>query len=257
MSRLRSAPLAALFAAAVAGCNSAAVPPASPDRPIGDPPVGIRRWQLAGGDQREYWVHFPIRRGNRALPLVISLHGHGAGGRTEMGRWPLIAESEGVIVCCPDSLGSQSGKPHDYPVDEENLLAILDEVRSRYPVDPRRILLTGYSGGALSALWTAMRHPRLFAGMGLRSPSFPHALSNHPDWVAAAHGLPIRVCYGEYDRDETREDVDELERLFRSNGHSEPRLVVEKLRWTGHDGNAGLPRIMEWFRALPDAEGRP
>jgi poly(3-hydroxybutyrate) depolymerase len=239
------------MAVALSGCSAAR----QRDRPLGEglaPTPGWTRTVLPsdGHGRREVWVYVPFRRTGKPMPLVISLHGNGGSGAEESLRWGDLAEREGLVVACPDSRGSHTGDPADYPADEAAVLAVRETLLRTHPVDPGRVLLTGYSGGALAAMVTAMHRPELFAALAVRSPSFPHVLLDRRDWVTAAakRGLPVMIQLGDSDRPETREDVEEADRLLRSCGYLPPTLLVVRLRGVGHDGSAALPGIVRWFK---------
>lgn len=266
---VRASLLAALTGALATGCASRpAFPPAGPATPPPPPALlvedappevftapGTRRFRLPDDDRREFWITNPGQAADgKALPVVISLHGNGGSGAAEARRWPLVSASERVLVVCPDTLGAYTGDPADYARDERAVLAILARVLERWPVDGRRVLLTGFSGGALSAQWTAARHPQLFAGLALRSPSFPHALLRDPGSAARmfATGLPIWICRGEHDHPETVEDVKTALEHYAGAGYGDDLLRLEVVAGSGHDGSAGVTRLAEWMRGLPD-----
>lgn len=79
------------------------------------------------------------------------------------------------------------------------LMKLLDELQTRYPVDPTRLLVTGLSMGGYGTWDLVTRHPTLFAGAlalcGGGDPTQAHALRDLPVW--AFHGsrdqaVPVR-----------------------------------------------------------------
>jgi poly(3-hydroxybutyrate) depolymerase len=248
--------VAALFGLPALGCmpmdRAAGGPAGAPAAkvetggPIETP--GFREHRLAAGDGRPFWVYFPAgRAADERLPLVFSIHGRNGTGFSESLRWHRPADKHRFIVCCPNSAGSNSGRTPDYGVDQENYLLMLEEVMSRYPVDRSRVLITGFSGGALSAFWTAVHHPRRFAGLAVRSPSWPHTLARQTAALRAARGLPVFIVHGQKDHTFTLEDVRDAARTFRAAGWEDRNLTVMSIPDGGHDGSAGLPAILEWF----------
>jgi predicted esterase len=111
------------------------------------------------------------------LPLVIALHDGGRGGRdgTQVvgsGRdaVPLYAEvaaARGWIVACPTAVVA----PWSDPANEALVLALLDEVGTRWNVDLDRVFLVGHGMGAAGALSIGGAHLDLFAGLGASSGS--------------------------------------------------------------------------------------
>ena len=98
----------------------------------------------------------------RAWPLVVLLHGYSATGATQdlYFGFSKIVDSKGFLYAYPDGLIDNIGK-HFWnasdaccnlfksPVDDvAYLTAVIDDMRSRYHVDERRIFLVGHSNGA-------------------------------------------------------------------------------------------------------------
>src|SRR5262245_882609 len=82
----------------------------------------------------------------RTWPLIMALHGGSGNGRNFLWSWLRDARSFGAILLAPTATGSTwalMGEDNDTP----NLLRILDSVRSRWNIDPARLLLTGMSDG--------------------------------------------------------------------------------------------------------------
>src|SRR5580693_58809 len=83
---------------------------------------------------------------DRAWPLVMALHGGSGNGRGFLWSWLRDARSHGAILVAPTATGptwALMGNDTDTP----NLARILDTARSRWNVDPKRMLLTGMSDG--------------------------------------------------------------------------------------------------------------
>jgi len=126
-----------------------------------------------GGTQRTYRVHVPAgfdpaKAG--PLPLVLMLHGAGGDGAKaeEQTDWNVKADHEGFLVVFPDALpaapdripsflanprfwddGSGRGRRNRETVDDVGFLTtVLDDVEGRWPVDRRRVYITGFSSGA-------------------------------------------------------------------------------------------------------------
>ncbi len=108
------------------------------------------------GRTRHYTMHAPADADGR-LPLVVMLHG--AGGTPEVSEkatgWGAKGASEGFLVCFPQALAPKPDEPISFlknpsvwrKTDVPFLEAALDDVCARYPVDPARIYLSGFSNG--------------------------------------------------------------------------------------------------------------
>jgi phospholipase/carboxylesterase len=134
---------------------------------------------------------------DRAWPLVVALHGGSGHGRLFLWSWLREARSRGAIVVAPTALGptwALMGEDADTP----NLDRIVAFLRSRWSIDPQRLLLTGLSDGGTFCY---------VSGLGPASP-FTHlapiAASFHPMIASMAdaerlRGLPIQIVHGRHD----------------------------------------------------------
>ena len=126
------------------------------------------------GVERHFLVHVPPQAGAKTpLPVVLMLHGGGGTGKGALAEtgWDRKADEAGFLAVFPDAtrpapekparFGSNSQVWNDgsgrFHAGEQNvddvacLNAILDDLCAHYPVDPRRIFVTGFSNGASMA----------------------------------------------------------------------------------------------------------
>ncbi|HEY5647723.1 MAG TPA: hypothetical protein VIS76_17365 [Pseudomonadales bacterium] len=135
--------------------------------------------------------------GSTAVPLVVALHGGSGHGRSFLWTWLKDARSRGAILATPTSReGTWSLMGPD--VDSDNLDAIVEWVRERWPVDPARILLTGMSDGGTFSYLSGLRPESPFTHLA------PIAASFHPMLVEVAEperlkGLPVYLTHGALD----------------------------------------------------------
>jgi predicted esterase len=124
-------------------------------------------------------------------PLIVFLHGIGERG-TDLYRlknWgpaPFIARSPSqpfIVVTpqCPDGVWW----------NPEQVSQLIDDVESKYRVDPKRVYLTGLSMGGIGTLETAAMYPQRFAAIaalsGGEDPALAQRLKTVPTWLF--HGL--------------------------------------------------------------------
>ena len=99
-------------------------------------------------------------------PLVIALHFAGK-NRAHFGRGILTSLVEpglrelGAIIAAPDS----PGQGWTSPDSERAVLALVDFLTESYRIDPKRIVLTGYSMGSMGTWTIASRHPDRFTAV--------------------------------------------------------------------------------------------
>lgn len=126
------------------------------------PPGTHRRRLEVDGRRRSYLVHVPVRGGGAPRPVVLALHGAAMNGW--LMRWftglDATADRGGFIAVYPDGTGRgpflvwNAGQfPGDVwrkrPDDVAFLDAVVDDLATVVPVDPRRIYACGFSNGGM------------------------------------------------------------------------------------------------------------
>lgn len=133
---------------------------------------------------RNYYMYVPTNYSpKKAWPLVVSAPGtfpfdSSPGTRDS---WIDQAEKHGIIVCCPDldtanGLMNVKADQAKLAKDLEAVMAILDEVRERYKIDPNGIFSTGWSGGGYPAHYLMLKRPDVFRGVIGRTANFSEDL---------------------------------------------------------------------------------
>ncbi|MEI6210766.1 MAG: prolyl oligopeptidase family serine peptidase [bacterium] len=101
-----------------------------------------------------------------APPLLVFLHGYqptmnlvdGLHLPSELIR---LADDYGACMAAPFGRSNT-----DYQgLGEQDVIRVIDEMQARYHVDPRRIVLAGYSMGGLGVWCIGARHPERFNGL--------------------------------------------------------------------------------------------
>ena len=115
----------------------------------------------------------PIKK----YPMILEIHGgpHAAYGHTYTHEFMWMA-AKGYVVLYTNPRGSTSygqdfgnSIQYRYPGDDyKDLMAGVDEVVKRGYVDPRRLGVTGGSGGGLLTNWTITQTPRFAAAVAQR-----------------------------------------------------------------------------------------
>jgi polyhydroxybutyrate depolymerase len=135
-----------------------------------------------GAAARDYFVHVPTRSAatTAGWPVVVALHGAGsdARGMSRMTRLSEKADASGFLVAYPNgtplasdllrtwNAGSCCGSAAAGNVDDVAFIAaVLDDLESRYPIDPSRVYLTGLSNGAMMAYRLASELSDRFAAV--------------------------------------------------------------------------------------------
>jgi phospholipase/carboxylesterase len=134
---------------------------------------------------------------SRPAPAIMALHGGSGHGRLFLWNWLAEARSRGLIVIAPTAVGS-TWSLMEPDIDAANLGTILDQVRTRWTIDPHHLLLTGMSDGGTFTLLSGLADDSPFTHLA------PVAASFHPFLLAMTSperltGLPIHLTHGALD----------------------------------------------------------
>ncbi|MBA3805157.1 MAG: dienelactone hydrolase family protein [Acidobacteria bacterium] len=120
----------------------------------------------SGGRTRAYYLFVP-KTVKAPAPLVVLLHGSGRNGSIMVDKWKDLAKKEGLILVGPDAIDPQTWA---IPVDGPDLLRdIVEELRSKYAINQRRIYLFGHSAGAGYALQLSLVESEYFAATAIHA----------------------------------------------------------------------------------------
>jgi polyhydroxybutyrate depolymerase len=105
---------------------------------------------VVGGVTRTYVEHVPAKLGS-SVPLLLSFHGHfGTGaGQARLTNFSALSDRYGFVVVYPDGIdrGWNDGRGGADDIGLVN--ALIADFSQRYPIDPKRIYVNGFSNGAM------------------------------------------------------------------------------------------------------------
>jgi poly(3-hydroxybutyrate) depolymerase len=128
-------------------------------------------------------------------PLLVTLHGSGRDGLSLVEKWKELAAKEGFIVAGPDALDPRGWIiPQDSP---DPLRDLVEELKSKYPVDAKRVYLFGHSAGAGMALMLSALESEYFAAVAVHAGAMPVESYNYID--RARRKTPISIIVGAKD----------------------------------------------------------
>jgi poly(3-hydroxybutyrate) depolymerase len=148
------------------------------------------------GIKRTYYLFVPDTvAAATPAPLILLLHGSGRNGLSLVEKWQDIAKKQGFILAGPDSLDSQAWRsPDDGP---EFLHELIESLKSKYPIDERRVYLFGHSAGAVYALFISLMESEYFAGTAVHAGSLPSSANSLME--QAKRKIPIAIFVGTND----------------------------------------------------------
>ena len=138
------------------------------------------------GGEDGYWAHVPTRYDEtHATPTTLLVWLHGCGGYSSGDIWTARAlTGQSWITVAP--LGREGGC-WDVNDDQGKVLAAIGDAETHFNIDPRRVILGGYSSGGDLAYRTAFYNANDFAGvLAENTAPFRDTGSSQADSLAAA-----------------------------------------------------------------------
>ena len=199
--------------------------------------------------------------GDGPHPTVLALHGWGANAMDLLGLAPYLAGGR-FLVLCPQGpvevpLGPgvagygwfplTAGAPPDPGAFTAGLNGIRDFLAAaerRYPIDPRKLVILGFSQGGVMAYALALAEPERFAGLAALSSWLPQSLADQLP-PARREQLTTLVQHGSNDElipiERARESVEILRRLGVPLSYREFDM--------GHEINGpSLRNLIDWLQ---------
>jgi polyhydroxybutyrate depolymerase len=214
-SRTRRGVVALVLLPVLAACTHAPVQLDTTPAAYGLPRLSDRTLNV-GGLGRSFLLHVPpqpphnLLGRTRPFPLVIVLHGSGAEGATvrAQSQMDVVADDRSFVVAYPDGTAGWLGDIqadwnlgkgccryaglHDVN-DVAFIRAIIADVASRLPVDPRRIYVAGFSDGATMTSRVGCELADQVAAIGIVAGEPPY-VPCHP-----ARPIPVIAFHGTAD----------------------------------------------------------
>ena len=198
--------------------------------------------------------------GDGPHPTILTLHGRGANAFDLLGLAPYLCNGKFLMVCPQGPLempiGSGAVGYAWYPMtlggppdtgailkSREKLEHVLDACLKRYPIDPKKLVVLGFSQGGVLAYSLALSNPKRFAGLAVLSSWLPKELIPELSIGEGVQSLPTLVQHGSQDQmievQRARDSVEQLRALRVSLSYREydmgheisPRSLAEMSGW--------------------------
>jgi phospholipase/carboxylesterase len=119
--------------------------------------------------------------GDGPHPAIVALHGWGANAMDLLGLAPYLAGGQFMVICpqgevevpldlmmgygwFPLTMGAPPD-PAGFAAGLDGVKHFVDAVQRRYPIDPRKLVVLGFSQGGVLAYALALSDPERFAGL--------------------------------------------------------------------------------------------
>jgi dienelactone hydrolase len=203
---------------------------------------------------------------SRKYALILSLHGY----QKEIRKWfNLVGEDTKSVLDTMNiiKVALYGRRNHSYlGAAEEDVLAVLHKMQSRYSIDPDRVYLTGSSMGGYGTWFIGLNYPDLFAAISPACP--PSIMKGTPfvntispiEYIANAQNLPARIYHGAMDSavnvNNSRQMVGKLKELNYDFVYKEYPDVGHDV-WNQAEADSGrLPWLLNYTRNLYPAKIR-
>lgn len=202
-----------------------------------DTSPGLRPLALAEGRDGLLYVP-PGLAADRLAPLALLLHGAGGNARAGISPWLGLADDSGLLLLSPDSRASSWDLVlGGYGPDVAFIDRALEQTFPRFPVDPARVAVAGFSDGASYALSLGLTNGDLFQALIAFSPGFSQPARRHgTPRVYVSHGsgdqvLPIERTSRQIVPRLRRDGYDVRYREFEGPHAVPPEIAQEALSW--------------------------
>jgi predicted peptidase len=124
----------------------------------------VHDFQLSNKTNWPVHLSIPEIKDGEKVPLIIALHWAG-GGNTFMDYsnclvFPALEFLNAIIVVPSSNFGNWA-----YVKNEKKIIDLIKRLIRHWPVDKEKIIITGYSNGAIGSWEYARKHPKLFAAV--------------------------------------------------------------------------------------------
>ena len=189
----------------------------------------------------------------RRWPLLIYLHGSGERGNN-------LALVQAKLL--PQFLNSQPDFPFivlspqcpanyaTWSAQIDTLNALIDQILARYPVDPKRITLSGFSMGGFGAWEFALRYPQRFAAIAPVAGGYLFQSDALPPNLCDLKDLPVWVFHGGQDTSVPPEqDISLVNALKACQGHVHLTYYPDANHMTTAERAYSTPELFQWLAA--------
>ena len=161
-----------------------------------------------------YAAHIPD--GDGPHPTVVLLHGWGASAHDLIGLAPILHGGHAIVLCPQGPVVFDTGQgapgygwfpiaqgrpadPRAVDLAQGLLENFIDDACARYPVDPAKLVLAGFSQGGMMAYRIALSDPERYAGLLAMSSWLAPQLAEELTAQEAHAQLPTLVIHGSQD----------------------------------------------------------
>jgi predicted esterase/ribosomal protein L17 len=188
----------------------------------------VKQSIVSRGKTRTFYLFVPDNLSPaRPVPLLVLLHGSGHNGLSLVEKWKDLASKEGIILAGPDAANPNVWSPAEDGPDF--LRDLVENLKSKYPINPHRVYLFGHSGGAVYALTVSMLESEYFAATAVHAGAWRQ--DKEYQLIDLAHRkIPIAIWIGTNDQFFSLKAVRATRDALQAKGFS-----IQVTEMPGHD----------------------
>jgi predicted esterase len=210
------------------------------------------------GTLQPYTVRIPVGYNPQAkikYPLIVFLHGS-ASDETNLAGFDFLSEGN-FIEMAPRGRGPSNAFSRDHA--QEDIEEAVSAVIQSYPIDEKKIVLTGFSMGGYGVYRTFHEHPDRYKALAVFS-GHPNLANRyfpgeaHPNFLEERNlqkftGMPVFIFHGREDRNCPFAVTQELVKKLEGIG-AEVELVTEEGAGHQRPGPEALRRYHDWLKKV-------
>jgi poly(3-hydroxybutyrate) depolymerase len=209
----------------------------------------VKETFVSAGKKRSYYLFVPTSVKQRtSVPLLVTLHGSGRDGKSLVEKWKDLASEEGFIVAGPDATNPQAWAiPNDGP---DVIHDLVESLKSKYPINDRKVYLFGHSAGANFALLMGLLESEYFAAAAVHAGAIHQQSRAYLDH--AKRKIPLSIFVGDSDQFFSLSLIKETKEALNNRGFQPEVTIIKRHDHNYYNAAAKLNRFVWDF--LKDKE---
>ena len=227
--------------------------------PTEEPPRPAERIEVSISPEQQAFVILPtgFDPEGEPAPLLVALHSWSFGYEQRQEELEAEADRRGWIYLFPDFRG-RNDRPEacGSELAQQDILDAVAWAKREYPVDEKRVYLTGSSGGGHMTLLMAARHPQVWTAASAFVP-----ISDMAAWeefhAEGDYGAMVRACTGGKPGESPEIDAQYAARsplTWLGRDDLPPLDIAAGIR-DGHEGSVPIRHTLEAFNQAAEAIG--